>query len=597
MNSFIFLIFRRMRRPLLTLLVVYSVAVLGLVLIPGRDADGNVWHMSFFHAFYFVSYMGTTIGFGEIPHEFVDAQRFWIIFCIYATVISWIYAIGTVLALVQDKTFQGALAQMRFMAKVRRFNEPFFLIAGYGQTGHELVRSLTRREQHAVVVDSNERRVNNIKLENLPVSVPALTADARRPNVLASAGLTNPKCAGVVALTDNNKANLKIAITSKLLNRDIKVICRADSHDIEANMASFGTDYIIDPFDTFALHLVTAIEAPGLYLLHEWLTGAAHSELVEPVYPPTEGIWIVCGYGRFGKAVYRRLKKAGLQIVVVEAAPHRTGEPEGGVILGRGTEADTLQEAGIDKAVGLVAGTDDDANNLSIIMTARDINPDLFVVARQNHRDNQPLFDQVACLTGHRVESSEEGETKVEVKERVDIVMHPGSVIANQIRMLLATPMLYEFTQLAKSQDEDWACELISRVIALVSREVPDIWQSTIDETEATAVLQWLQRPDGVVCIGDLMRDPSDRDLSMPAIALMHMHNGGRTILPEADTRLDEGDRILWCGRYSVHQHMRWILQNQHLLAYAVTGEVHPQGYVWKRLAARWPSLGPAKSA
>ncbi len=593
MNSFIFLIFRRMRRPLLTLLVVYSVAVLGLVLIPGRDADGNVWHMSFFHAFYFVSYMGTTIGFGEIPHEFVDAQRFWIIFCIYATVISWIYAIGTVLALVQDKTFQGALGQMRFVRKVQRFNEPFFLIAGYGQTGHELVRALTRRGQNAVVVDANERRVNNIKLENLPVSVPALTGDARRPTTLTAAGLAHPKCAGVVALTDHNEANLKIAITSKLLNRDIKVICRADSHDIEANMASFGTDYIIDPFDTFALHLATAIEAPGLYLLHEWLTGAAHTELAEPVYPPTEGTWIICGYGRFGKAVYRRLKKSGLQIVVVEATPEKTGEPAEGVILGRGTEADTLEEAGISDAVGLVAGTDDDANNLSIIMTARDINPNLFVVARQNHRDNQALFDQVATAPQSR--AIEKGAEPDEIAEKVNIVMHPGSVIANQIRMLLATPMLYEFTQLAKSQDEDWACELIGRVIAMVSQEVPDIWENTIDEREAPAVLQWLERSNGVVCVGDLMRNPGDRDQTMPAIALMHKHNGGRTILPQADTRLDKGDRILWCGRYSVHQHMCWILQNQHLLAYAVTGEVHPQGYVWKRLAARWPSLGPAK--
>ena len=521
--------------------------------------------MSFFHAFYFVSYMGTTIGFGEIPHAFSDAQRLWVTFAIYATVIAWIYAIGNVLTLVQDKAFQHAFAEMKFARRIRRFTDPFYLIAGYGQTGSELVRALTTRDQHAVVVDIREDRVNHLKLENLPEAVPALQADARWPTHLREAGLEHLQCAGVVALTDNNETNLKIAITSKLLHPRITVICRADSHDVEANMASFGTDYIIDPFDTFALHLATALDSPGLYLLHEWLTGVAHSELAEPVYPPVAGAWIVCGYGRFGKAVYQRLKKQGLDIIVVEATPEKTGVPHEGVVVGRGTEANTLMQAGIERAAGLVAGTDDDANNLSIIMTARDINAKLFVVARQNHRDNQPLFDAV----------------------KADIVMHPSAIIANRIRVLLATPMLYEFMQLAKSQEEDWACELISRVVAVVSTTVPDVWETLIDEQSALAVYDWVRYRGGAVTIGDLMRAPDDRTRPMPAIPLMMYHQGNRVLLPATETRVRPGDRILWCGRYTVRSRMLWNLRSYHMLAFAVTGEIRPQGAVM-RWFERW---------
>ena len=86
MDNIIFLILRRMRRPLLTLIVVYTIAMLGLVLIPGQDANGDPWHMGFFHAFYFVSFMSTTIGFGEIPYAFTDAQRLWVTFSLYAGV-------------------------------------------------------------------------------------------------------------------------------------------------------------------------------------------------------------------------------------------------------------------------------------------------------------------------------------------------------------------------------------------------------------------------------------------------------------------------------------------------------------------------------
>ena len=86
MNYVAYLILRRLRAPLITLIVIYSISVLGYVLIPGIDGDGDPYQMNFFQAFYFVSFMGSTIGFGEIPYEFTAAQRFWTLFCIYATV-------------------------------------------------------------------------------------------------------------------------------------------------------------------------------------------------------------------------------------------------------------------------------------------------------------------------------------------------------------------------------------------------------------------------------------------------------------------------------------------------------------------------------
>ncbi|MDZ7809483.1 MAG: ion channel [Arhodomonas sp.] len=82
------LVLRRMRPPLLTLISAYAVAILGLVLIPGVGGDGAPVHMSFFHAFYFVTYTASTIGFGEIPHTFTDAQRMWVTGSIYVLVVS-----------------------------------------------------------------------------------------------------------------------------------------------------------------------------------------------------------------------------------------------------------------------------------------------------------------------------------------------------------------------------------------------------------------------------------------------------------------------------------------------------------------------------
>ena len=564
MENIVFLILRRMRQPLLTLLVVYGVSVFGLTLIPGQDADGNVWNMGFFHAFYFVSYMATTIGFGEIPYEFTDTQRLWVSLSLYASVMSWIYAFGTILSLVQDRTFQEAIAENRFARHIRKMREPFHLICGYGETGSALVKALTLRGQHAVVIDIDEARTNIIQLQDLREFVPALHGDAADTHHLQEAGLGHPSCAGVVALTDDNEVNLKIAITAKLPNPTVKVISRADAHDVEVNMASFGTDYIVDPFDTFAAHLSVAFQIPCLYLLHQWLTGREGTILSEPVYPPQDGHWIVCGYGRFGKAICKRLQDEGVEVVVVEARPDLTGRPDSGFVAGRGTEADTLNEAGIEDAAGLVAGTDNDANNLSIVMTAREINPDLFVVVRQNQRGNRDIIAAV----------------------NADMVMHPSALIADKIRVLLATPMLYEFGSLALHESDGWACELASRVTALVGEKVPDIREWQIDAQDAGVLYDYLVQ-GGHFTVNDLLRDPWQRSLPLQAIVLLIRRRNDRILLPDLKAPLKSGDRLLVCGNRSAFTRMHWTLSHRHTLDYIKTGDDLPQSWVWRRLLKR----------
>jgi len=563
-DSIFFLIFRRMRAPLLALMLTYAVAMAGLVAIPGQDAAGSPVHMSFFEAFYFVSYTATTIGYGEIPFPLTGAQRIWATFCVYGTVIVWLYSIGSLIALLQDKSLQRAIQERRFGTQVRSIREPFYLICGYGQTGSGLVRALTDRGQRVVVLDNNPDRVDLLKLENLHEYVPALRADVRRPDNLLLAGLRLPNCRGVLALTSDNDVNLRVALAAKLMHPSATVICRADSHEVEANMASFGTDHIYDPFDIFALYFATALEAPCLTLLGDWLGELRGTELPEPIQPPSHGLWVICGYGRFGKALYAHLKTQDVELVVVEARPERTGKPDCLMVHGPGTEAATLEEAGIHRAVGLIAGTDNDANNLSIVMTAKALNPGLFTVMRENHLMNRELFDAVGA----------------------DILMHPSLIVAHRIRILLTAPLLTDFVTHARFEEDAWACELISRIAALAHDRVPDVWQVQIDAEGAYAMLK-LRRDEPFPTIGDLLRDPRDRGCRFPAIALMRRRGNGTSLLPDLGERLREDDQILFCGRPGAHAGMLWTLQNIHALTYVLHGESPPRGFIWTWLLRR----------
>ncbi|MFM7275978.1 MAG: ion channel, partial [Gammaproteobacteria bacterium] len=128
----VFLLLRRLRAPLILLIVVYAIAVIGMTLMPGKDPSGAPWRMDFFHAFYFISFLGTTIGLGEIPYPFSPMQRLWATVSIYSTVVAWLYGIGELLATLQDPLFRRIAHEGRFRRAVARIREPFVIVCGYG---------------------------------------------------------------------------------------------------------------------------------------------------------------------------------------------------------------------------------------------------------------------------------------------------------------------------------------------------------------------------------------------------------------------------------------------------------------------------------
>jgi len=217
MQNLVYLLLRRMRLPLVIIILSYAISVLGLVLIPGIDDQGNPWQMSFFHAFYFVSFMASTIGFGEIPYAFTDAQRIWTTVALYMTVLSWLYAIGTLFALLQDSAFRRVVAYTVFTRAVRNIREPFYLLCGIGDAGQLVMRELAEHSIRSVAIDRDEQKIHMLRLEDLMVPVPGLAADVTDSSTLIAAGLNHKHCVGVLALTDVDHVNLTIAITSKLL--------------------------------------------------------------------------------------------------------------------------------------------------------------------------------------------------------------------------------------------------------------------------------------------------------------------------------------------------------------------------------------------
>src|SRR6266571_4878564 len=95
--------------------------------------------------------------------------------------------------------------------------------------------------------------------------------------------------------------------------------------------------------------------------------------------------FIICGAGRVGSHLVRDLQQTGEIFIVIERDPQRVAEltDQGVVVLVRdATLEESLREAGVEYARGLAACLPDDADNVYVVLSARDLNAKLHIVAR-----------------------------------------------------------------------------------------------------------------------------------------------------------------------------------------------------------------------
>jgi voltage-gated potassium channel len=115
--------------------------------------------------------------------------------------------------------------------------------------------------------------------------------------------------------------------------------------------------------------------------LREFLGKSAMNRKIHGLH----GHVIVCGYGRFGRAVVEELTRNAVSMVVIEADPARQAELNavGALhVIGSGLEDSVLEDASVSSARAIVIATGSDADNVYITLSAREKNPKILIYAR-----------------------------------------------------------------------------------------------------------------------------------------------------------------------------------------------------------------------
>ncbi len=556
MSDILFMILRRLRAPLITLITVYAISVGGLALVPGLDPDGNRAPMSIFHAFYVMSYTATTIGFGEIPYPFTDAQRLWVTFAIYLSVIGWAYTLGSVIALSNDAPFRTLVARGLFRRRARGISEPFYILCGYGQSGSRLATALDHMGNRMVIVEPLVERTARIAVQDFAMPPLTLAADGRLADVLEDSGIRSPHCLGLIAMAGEDGVNQAIAIGARVLNPGIPIVARAKSGVAKVNLESFGGVTVINPFETFAYDIGVALRTPEVVQIEDWLTATPGSP-VPPCTQPPRGRWVLVGFGRFGRAIADVLDGEGIEWKAFDPSVSDVAEVR--LVHGDYTE-NILRDAGIDTASVLVAGSDNDAVNLGATTLARRVKPDIFVVIRQNQMQDRALVEAA----------------------RADLEFVQSHLMEHECLQVLKTPMLGRFIGRLRTTASAMAAATLQRIRTEVGEGSPRAWRFDCDVLQPGMFYAFFQRVGAPFTIGHLRNDPTNPRERMRVAALMLERDGGERLLPDDDTLLKPGDRILFVGDDVARRLQQRYSLEPGTVAWVCSGSEPPRGWIFR---------------
>lgn len=541
-----------MRAPFIVIIVTYTISIIGLLVIDGVDNNGNPYHLTIFDAFYFITYTATTIGFGESPYDFTYSQKLWVTFSIYITVIGWFYGVGSLVSLLQNKLFVCEIEKLKFKMRLNSIKTKFIIVLGFNEITSKIIQRALDDDIRVIVIEKNEDKANELKLESFTPYVPVLVADVSSSGVLEYAGIKCSNCRAVISLFEDDTLNLKVAIMAKMLNKNVTLAVKSTTQTQKENLQDINVEIVENYFEIIAKELNMAITTPNLFKLEKWLYKL--DTLSSPLPNIPEGKYIIAGFGRLGRHLFRVFKdnkNIQLQFIEIDGKKLKGLSQE---ILSVIEHADAddkslLEELGIKDAKAIIAFTDSDTSNLSIIATAKKLNPNIVTIAREVEIGDKTIFAHAD----------------------IDYIFVPSKILINKTTNALFNPLCDIFLSQIHDKEDIWAAELTRRLVSEID-ENPLTYELKIDMKQTPTIYEEIKKG---VCL-DLkifatsLYNRYDKNNIIP---LLICRSNEIIILPSWSECIKFDDRILFAADENALTHLEYICQNVNEFNYALNGQ------------------------
>ena len=220
-----------------------------------------------------------------------------------------------------------------------------------------------------------------------------------------------------------------------------------------------------------------------LYALTSTVQSIVHSELVARYrysrkMSKLQDHLIICGAGRVGSHLIRSLRDVGSDFVVIESDSRKAEvlmDMNIPVLVRDATLEESLREAGVEHAHGLATCLPDDADNVYVVLTARDLNPGIHIVARA---------------------AEEQAESKL-IRAGANRVVAPTIIGGHRMAMALTKPAVGDFLDSVTANQLELGFEQleVEAVSSLVGRKLSE----TVIRSELNIVVVSIRRDNGEI--------------------------------------------------------------------------------------------------
>jgi voltage-gated potassium channel len=257
----------------------------------------------------------------------------------------------------------------------------------------------------------------------------------------------------------------------------------------------------------FTIALVIAGTGAGLYTLNAILriamegelTGALAERRMRRRVEHMRDHVILCGYGRVGEEVARELRERNQPLVIIERDPDSLARAEAAGcdhVHGDATRDEALKRAGIERARCLISALDSDADNSWVVLTARGLNADLWIVARADHPESEPKLKQAGA----------------------NRVITPASLAGSHMALAAVQPLVLDFTR------------------SLVRSGGSDLLLAQVAVDDASGL------------VGLRLADALDGQQRLTVLGVRHA-DGNLLVQPDPGLALERGDELIILGR------------------------------------------------
>ena len=253
---------KKLQLALTAIVVLIASGMVGFKLILG---------MAWFDAFYFTLITLTSVGYGEPPNMDERAKVFTALLII--TGVGTIgYALSVTVQAVVESELLSTFGKRKMYKDINKLNG-HYIVCGAGRVGAGVIRDIARSGHDLVVIEGDEMIADRLLKQGHMV----LMGDATNDDVLKGAGIDRAR--GIVCAVSSDPDNLYITLTARDLNKEVRIVARANDESAVGRLLRAGADKVVSPALTGSSRMAQMLLRPAVADFIELATMTERLEL------------------------------------------------------------------------------------------------------------------------------------------------------------------------------------------------------------------------------------------------------------------------------------------------------------------------------